>query len=72
MKTTIKLVHADQLGKTYTENILANSAVVNTSMDSDTALAVDSFCRALVALTTDIYKSVSFQENKELEEWMEE
>lgn len=55
LTTNISFKHGDQTGKSYRENLIANGEVINTSMDSDTAVAVDDFCRALTNLTTDNY-----------------
>lgn len=55
LTTNISFKHGDQTGKSYRENLVADGNVINTSMDSDTAVAVDNFCRAVTNLTTDNY-----------------
>ena len=55
LTTNISFKHGDQTGKSYRENLIANGEVINTSMDSDTAVAVDNFCRAITNLTTNTY-----------------
>lgn len=55
LTTNISFKHGDQTGKSYRENLIADGEVINTSMDSDTAVAVDNFLRGVTHLTTDEY-----------------
>lgn len=71
MTSTIKFKHVDQLQKSYNENLVANPEIVNTNMDSDTALAVDTFVRGVIALTNDTYGSCEISMVKDITEWLE-
>lgn len=53
MINRIKIMHYDNLQKNNSEQWYTS---LSADLDSDTALAVDSWARGVVALTTDIYK----------------
>ncbi len=72
MTSNIKFRYTDNLQKTYTENLVANPAQINVNIDSDTALAVDSFVRSIMALTKNTYKDVTIEQTAPITDLIEE
>lgn len=53
MASRIKIIHYDSLHKNNSEQW---ATPLSADLDSDTAVAIDAWARAVVALTTDTYK----------------
>ncbi len=70
VKLTVK--HKDNLSKRSTEIFNANPNVISNSMSSDTAVALDTWAKGFVALSTDTYEDTEVSSTFSLNEFVAE
>lgn len=64
VRLTVK--HTNNLSKKNSETFRGNPEVINSNMTSDTSVALDSWARAFVGLTDEIYTDTEINMNYSL------
>lgn len=74
VKLTVKHQDNSQVGtsKRNTEIFTANPNVINSNMSSDTAVTLDTWARAFVALSTDTYEDTEVSSSFSLTAYISE
>lgn len=72
--STVKLTlrHVDSLGKKNSEIFTCDPAKINANISSDTAVAIDTWARGLVALSTDTYSDSEITQTQSVNEIISE